>query len=812
LLFASFDFLDASGRPTVDVTGLGAAVEVEDAQIAIASSDGDSFVQELLPPELQGPFSLAVEQRDGQALRLHGGIGGEPGQIELTFPLGIDLAVVRIDELYLLISRDNGTTTAVAALSGGATLEPIDVVVDRVGLRATIDDTGIALAFKPPDGLGIAITTDGLTAGGFLLVDELHGRYVGAIETTIVDSFSIVAIGIVTTELPDGSPGFSLLFLVSVTFPVPIPLGFGFFFAGAGGLLGLNRSVDLDRLALGLRTGTADSILFPTDVVNRIDTIVRDLEETFPIDEGHFLVAPMAMITWSTPALITGKVGLILEIGEPFTLAIVGTLRLALPSPDPAVVDLNVAFLGAIDLGASLLRFDASIYDSYIGYGDVRISIEGDIALRVAWGDQPDFVTSVGGFHPGYTPASYLSLPPMRRLSVSLLKGNPRLTLSTYFAATTNTAQFGALCELYVSAGGFSVEGVLGFDLLIQFVPFYLNARVYARLAVKKGSTELLSVSLDFTLEGPTPWIASGNAKFKILFVSVTVAFTVRLGEEVPTSLPQVAVLPQVLDALAADEAWTAELGESASELVLLLPPAPGDLVVDAAGQLTVSQKVIPLATDFTLVGVANPSDVTRVSVQELRLGATASSADTSDVTDAFAPIAFQALSDADKLTAPAFEQRPAGVQSSSGETLTADTVLGHPVAYEQIVFDSAADPEPVRSVASPTASLFEALVPGGAIGASPLSKARARHAEKSSVLAVEPVADRFAVTRLRTLEPLAANGRKAAPIAVDELGRPVFAEGIVVSRTDAEQRRNTLVADRDQDGLQIVPEAQLVG
>ncbi len=405
LVFASFDFLDAAGNPTVDVSGLGGAVELEDAQIALASSDGDSFVQELLPPELEGPFSLAVEQREGQALRLHGGIGGEPGQIELTFPLDLDLTLVRIDELYLLLTREGDTTTALAALSGGAGLDPIDVVVERVGLRATIDDTGIALAFKPPDGLGITITTDGLRVGGFLLVDELHGRYVGAIEITVVDSFSIAAIGIITTKLPDGSPGFSLLFLVSITFPAPIPLGYGFFFAGAGGLLGLNRGVDLDRLTLGLRTGTADSILFPTDIVNRIDTIVRDLEETFPIDEGHFLVAPMAMITWSTPALITVKVGVILEIGEPFTLAILGMLRLALPSPDPAVVDLKVAFLGAIDIGASLLRFDASIYDSYIGYGDFRISIEGDIALRVAWGDQPDFVTSVGGFHPGYTPA-----------------------------------------------------------------------------------------------------------------------------------------------------------------------------------------------------------------------------------------------------------------------------------------------------------------------------------------------------------------------------------------------------------------------
>ena len=37
----------------------------------------------------------------------------------------------------------------------------------------------------------------------------------------------------------------------------------------------------------GCASGTADSILFPTDVVRRIDTIVRDLEEAFPIAEGQ---------------------------------------------------------------------------------------------------------------------------------------------------------------------------------------------------------------------------------------------------------------------------------------------------------------------------------------------------------------------------------------------------------------------------------------------------------------------------------------------------------------------------------------------
>ena len=58
------------------------------------------------------------------------------------------------------------------------------------------------------------------------------------------------------------------------------------------------------------------------------------------------------------PALVTLKIGIILEIAPQPNIALLGVLRLALPTPDEAVVDLKVAFLGGIDIGAepALLR------------------------------------------------------------------------------------------------------------------------------------------------------------------------------------------------------------------------------------------------------------------------------------------------------------------------------------------------------------------------------------------------------------------------------------------------------------------------
>src|SRR5690348_11571986 len=114
-------------------------------------------------------------------------------------------------------------------------------------------------------------------------------------------------------------------------------MGYGFFFGGAGGLLGLNRGMDVDRIRTGLRNGTADSILFPTDIIRRIDVIIRDLEESFPQQQGHFLVGPMAFIQWMNPALVSLKVGIIIEISPQPNIALLGVLRLALPTAAQAV-------------------------------------------------------------------------------------------------------------------------------------------------------------------------------------------------------------------------------------------------------------------------------------------------------------------------------------------------------------------------------------------------------------------------------------------------------------------------------------------
>ncbi|BCJ50649.1 hypothetical protein Asp14428_21240 [Actinoplanes sp. NBRC 14428] len=790
LLFLEAEFLGADRAPAVTVGGLGAALEVQQAFVNMAGEDADSFIAKVLPPQLAAPFDLAVIYRDG-ALRIEGG-GGEPGRLELAVPLDLDLAVIRITELLLALQTGTGGVSIEAALSGGADVGPVHAVVKRVGLVAAFRPEGPQLRFRPPDMVGLSIDSPSLRLGGFLLVDEPRGRYIGAIEISLLGKFEISAVGLITTKNPDGTPGFSLLFIISIIFPTPIALGYGFFFAGAGGMLGLNRSVDLDRLRDGLRTGAADSILFPTDVVRRADAIVRDLEAVFPVAPGQFLVGPMALITWGVPALISIKLGIILELGARVKVAVLGAVRAALPDPGSAVLDLKAAFLGTVDVAAGLLTFDAAIYDSYLGAGDLKFTFEGDIAVRLSWGAQPDFVMSVGGFHPTYKPAAHLRLPTMRRISISLLRDNPRLTLATYFAITSNTVQFGARLSFYLGVSGFSVEGDFGFDVLFQFSPFRFDAHAWAHLAVKAGGSVLLCLTLDFTLRGPAPWIARGTASFSILFFSVSVEFEATFGDTVLDTMPGIALLPRLIEELGRPENWTGALAAGATSVVSLL--AVPSTVIDAGGSLTVSQRVLPLGTDVTLFGTSKPTDLRRLDLLGLDVGD--DPAGSEPVTDAFSPAAFQEMSDSDKLRAPAFERRPAGARVTSGARLHTTHTVVRPAKFDLIVVD--ADDTTVTVARPLDAATLGRQVRGAAAARSPAAKRRRLDAETASVLAAGEPADAYAVTPLGDLRPLTATGGPATP------GSPEAR----LPRSEAEQ----LAAALDNAGfdVQVVPAAQV--
>ena len=195
-----------------------------------------------------------------------------------------------------------------------------------------------------------------------------------------------------------------------------------------------------------------------------------------------------------------------------------------------------------------------------------------------------------------------------------------------------------------------------------MFNPFSFDVDFTAGVDVKYDGATLAGIELDAELTGPTPFHVHGTASLQFLFFSVGVTVDITWGDDNAVTLPAVAVLPQLNTALTTPGSWSAQLPDGAQQAVTLrgLPPAETDVVVHPMGSLTVRENVVPLDVPVTKFGNTTPADGTQFAIASVTLGT--SPAATSPVPGNFAPGQFQQLSDADKISAPAFEEFHCGV------------------------------------------------------------------------------------------------------------------------------------------------------
>jgi len=470
-------------------------------------------------------------------------------------------------------------------------------------------------------------------------------------------------------------------------------------------------------------------------------------------------------------------------------LMILGVIRGILPDERTAILRLQVNFLGVIDFEQERFSFDASLFDSRL----LSFTLSGDMAMRLYWGDNANFLTTVGGFHPAYQPPP-MNLPTLRRLTLSLVSGeNPRLTLETYFALTSNTAQFGARLELYAAAWKFNAYGFLSFDVLFQFNPFYFIAEVTAMLALRVGSSSIASINLTLTLEGPTPWKAKGDARLKLCwFLTVKIRFSKTFGETRNTTLPDVAVLPLVKQALEARDNWVDEKPAQRHRLESLRElPVTAAVRVHPVGTVAISQKVVPLNIAIERIGAQRPADA-----RTFAIGAVTVNGEHQDTPplaeESFAPAQFFDLSDADKLASPSFKSFASGIRVGDEQRLRAGYAAAREVKYELKYIDAAraqrlAEP-PAPGLFDLDSFAFNAWALKGAIAKSELSFAR----RKKSARAPEEVdlrQESFAIVNADSLTLFDANS-------------------LMGTERAALQRRDALIAANPglRGNLQVVP------
>ena len=704
-------------------------VDLNECAIVIAASEGDAFLNSILGEDgINIGFNLKVCWSNLSGFHIEGS-----GGLEISLPAHISLGPIEIQNATIALKPNANNLPLELSSSFKGTLGPISMVVENIGLKlvtsfpsggGNVGPLDFQAGFKPPNGLGLSINAGAVIGGGYLFFDFDREEYAGVMELTIAGFISAKAIGLITTKMPDGSKGFSMLIIITAEFNPPFQLGYGFTLIGVGGLLGLNRTVLLEPLRDGVRTGAVSNIMFPTNVVANAPRIISDLKTIFPVYLSRFLIGPMGKLGYGTPTLISLSLGLIIEI--PGNIAILGVLKIVLPDEKAALIKLQVAFVGTIDFEKKLFTFDASLFESNILF----MTLEGDMAVRLKWGDNPDFILSIGGFHPSYTPPP-LSLPTLRRLAINILNNEyARIRIECYQAVTSNTVQFGAHADLYFGFSAISIEGQFGFDALFQFSPFYFIVAVSGSVALKVFGMGVFSIRLQLSLEGPTPWRAKGSGTLTLLFFEVSADFDKTWGDSVNTSLPEIEILPRFIEEFSKQEQWSAVLAASNSLLVTLrkFDEEEAPLVLHPVGKLIVLQKLLPLSVTIDKIGNQKTSDIRRINILSATSGGVSLTLES--VNENFARAQYQNLSNAEKLSKPSFEKMPGGVSISMGSgTVKNGKMVRRKIEYEITIVDK----EPRKPFKfglfyTEIVVLFANFIKGGSVSKSVLSRG---HKEK---------------------------------------------------------------------------------
>jgi hypothetical protein len=632
------------------------------------------------------PAALAIGWSSVRGFYFRGGTA-----LEAVIPAAVQLGPLQLSGVRVSAAQVSNGAALTLGLDGKFTAGPVVVGWQRLGVRVAASrgstmPIDLSIDASLPDLISFAVSSSLLTGSGSLQrVDADHFTGSLALAAFGVTVGAVAAI----TRAPSGT---SIAAVLSARWP-GIPIGLGFELDGMTGVLGIDRSVDLDVLRGQLRTGGVAQLLG-----GRGDpaTTLAALAQVFPVAAGRTVIGLGPSIGWGSPRVLQGDLAVLLELPAPIRIDLLASMQLGLPSLDHRIVDIRIDALGVVDFDRGTLALDASLHDSKLaGY-----ALTGDMALRLGWGDAPEFLLSIGGFHPHFTPPP--GFPSLRRLALTA-GDNPQLRLSAYLALTSNTAQVGAEVDLTASGDGFKIAAQVGFDALFQFVPFAFEVEITARASISWHSVHLLGVDLDFTLSGPHPWHAKGDASFGVLWWDVSVGFDTTWGDATPAPLPPPPSIANALtDALSQPTAWTSELPADEPAWVTFASPAntppvgpTSTIVVHPFAALVVRERAVPLGYLISQFGNVPLATTQQLDLTAVRIGSTTVS--TTPVTDSFAPGQFTQLTADQRLVAPSFETLQSGARIAAGEARIGATARSSMDVDTEVVDPLA--PPPVMTV-----------------------------------------------------------------------------------------------------------------
>lgn len=537
-------------------------------------------------------------------------------------------------------------------MSGKLPIGPLTLGVASSSSVVTPPVTEPATVIGPerPDSLSARIAPPfgaATAAGGGAIVRTGTESFGGLIQLPLgplqIDASAVLQ------RLPDGTMSFFAV--MGAQFTPPLQLSFGFSLDRVGGVLGVNRTANIDALAAAVRTGATGDLLFAARPPTSPSALAATANSLFPARPGCFLIGPAAKLSWlsfgAEGSLLGADLGVIIEVPAG-KVVLAGVARASIPRLTH-LLNLRLDVLGVIDPAQRLVAIDASLVDSHV-FG--MLDVYGDAAMRVCWGAHPYAVLSIGGFYPGFDPEP-AKLPALRRVGIALQQplGIIDLRAEGYLAVTTNTVQLGGRFNVRIRAG-LEAQGFLQVDALVQFRPFAFAAACSAGFDVSVSDFTFGGVRLDGVLSGPAPLTLRGSLTIETFLFDLSWSETITISGGAPDTAPSVHF----------DDVVKAELSDAhnlaaarTSDPDVVLEPRPGTTgraLAPPTGALRFEQRRFPFGVPIDRVdgrplGGTRRADVTSAGTP---------------VTSMFSPGSFLTLSQSEALTKPAFEQLVSGV------------------------------------------------------------------------------------------------------------------------------------------------------
>ncbi|MCQ8770992.1 YncE family protein [Streptomyces sp. AA8] len=411
-----------------------------------------------------------------------------------------------------------------------------DATLGMAGLTIGVDGLGMGIRLSDPvppefrlDGLSVGYSRPPLAIKGSL-VNRASDDYDPLIEGALAvsaEEFGLTALGAYArpTAHPD-QPSFFLFGKVNGEFGGPPPVQVTGIMAG----FGLNTD---------LRLPEGDEVLdFPfladmsspeTDPLKVLGNLMGGQDAWVRSASGQLWFA--AGLEFKVFEFLDGQALLVLEVGDDFAVAVLGTAEARFPKDQslPAYARVRLGLSAKYRASEGVLKLTAQLAPGSFLLDEACV-LTGGFALYT-WFDGPnagDFVLTLGGYYPGYpVPAYYPQVP---RLGFNW-PVTPELTISggSYFALTPGAIMAGGALDVNFRSGDLHAWLTAHAHILIEWAPFHFDAGIDVSIGVSYvldlwlvRETISVEVGASLHLWGPP---TGGEVTVHLWFISFTIGF-----------------------------------------------------------------------------------------------------------------------------------------------------------------------------------------------------------------------------------------------------------------------------------------------